>query len=146
MKEFVTSAREAVADEDNEDLVIFKLDDQEVHAYAPTPGQLAMMYAAVSDHAKDDKRIAGVVDFFFGLIDEESQRVLSARLMDRNDPFELDQLTEIMGWLVEQWAARPTRSSSVSSPSPPPTGRKSTGRSRNGGSTHGATASIASAT
>lgn len=144
MKEFVTAAR--VAEEQDDEYISFKVDDIEVHAYEPSPGQLAMMYSSLSDHARDEKRIAGVVDFFFGLLDSDQARILGARLLDRNDSFELEQITEIMGWLVEEWAARPTRPSSASSASPTSTGRKSTARSQKMALTPGSTASTVSAT
>src|SRR5215467_3022070 len=100
MKEFVSAAKAAVLDDD--EVIEFMVDGTPCKAYPPSPGQVALMYSALSEHARDDKRIAGIVDFFFGLLDDNGNKVLANRLLDRNDPFELDQLTEIMTWLVEQ--------------------------------------------
>jgi hypothetical protein len=146
MKEFTTSAKAAIEPDSIDQPITFKVDDVEVRAYEPSPGQMAMMYSALSDLSTDNQRVAGIVDFFLGLLDGDSRRVLAQRLMDREDPFELDELTEIMTWLIGEWSARPTRPSSASTPSPRRTGRKSTVAALNGGLTPGSSDSTASAT
>jgi hypothetical protein len=145
MKEFTSAAKAAVSDDD-EDIITFKVDDAEVRAYPPSPGQLAMMFTSMGDYSTDPKKIAGVIDFILGLLDEDSSQLLGARLMDRRDPFELDQLTAIMEWLVEEWSARPTQPSPASTPSRSSTGRRSTGSVHKMASTRSVSPSVASAT
>jgi hypothetical protein len=145
VKEFTTAAKAAVSDDDDA-VVEFTVDGLEVKAYQPSSGQMAMVYQALSDYNSDQRKVAGIIDFFFGLLDENVQQVLGKRLLSREDPFDLDQVTEILSWLVEEWAGRPTQSSSGSTRSPTPIGPKSTATSRNGGSTRSRSPSTASAT
>jgi len=145
MKEFTTAAKAAVA-EDDDGVITFMVDDLEVKAYQPSSGQMAMVYQALSDYNSDQRKVAGIIDFFFGLLDNDAEQALGRRLLSREDPFDLDQVTEIISWLVEEWAGRPTQSSSGSTRSPTPIGPKSTATSRNGGSTRSRSPSTASAT
>ena len=145
MKEFTTAAQEAVSDED-EQVIEFAVDGLTVKAHQPSSGQMAMVYQAMSDFNTEQRKVAGIVDFFFGLLDEDAQQVLGRRLLSRDDPFDLDQITSIITWLVEEWGGRPTRRSSGSTQSLTPIGAKSTGSSRNGGSTRSRSPSTASAT
>jgi len=144
VKEFTTAAKEAVTDD--EQVVEFTVDGLEVRAHQPSSGQMAMVYQALSDYNTDQRKVAGIIDFFMGLLDEDVQQALGQRLLSREDPFDLDQVTNILTWLVEEWAGRPTRSSSGSTRSPTAIGPKSTATSRNGGSTRSRSPSTASAT
>jgi len=129
VKEFVTAA-ERIENEDtpDDDYVEFAVDGFEVKAYRPDDGQLAVLYAMTGRHTTTPEKIAGTVNFFFGLLDEDSHTHLAQRLMDRNDDFGIAKVNEILTYLVEQWSGRPTRQSSGSSGSQRPTGRKSTQR------------------
>lgn len=49
-----------------------------------------------------------------------SHALILARLKDRSNPIDIDQLTEIIEWLMEQYGLRPTRSSPDSSNGQPP--------------------------
>lgn len=127
MKEFAVAAK--AEDEDPEVVVPikFKVGDQECLAYRPEAGQVAMMYSRMDDTlSSDGERIAAMIDFFMGLLDKDSRRVLSRRLMEREDPFEMETVSDIMDWLMEQWSGRPTTPSSASTRSRVNGGRKST--------------------
>lgn len=136
------------ATEDDPEVVVpikFKVGEQECLAYRPEAGQLAIMYSRMDDTlANDGEKIAAMIDFFMGLLDKESRRVLTRRLMDREDAFEMEDVSDIMNWLMEQWAGRPTQPSSVSTRSRSNGGRKSTVKQPVEGSTLSPSGSIAS--
>lgn len=129
MKEFVTAAERIENETDpDDDYVEFAVDGFEVKAYRPDDGQLAVLYAMTGRHTDTTDKIAGTVNFFFGLLDDESHTHLAKRLMDRRDEFGIAKVNEILQYLVEQWSGRPTRPSPGSSGSQRSTGQKSTRR------------------
>lgn len=126
MKEFTTALREVTepADEPME----FSVDGQALVCYQPSDGQLAMLMASVGRHISKTQQVAGIINFFVEVMDEPSHIYLTERLLDRTDPFGLEEVTEIMSWMIEEWTGRPTQSLSVSTPSRTNGGRKSTRR------------------
>ena len=126
MKEFITAATEAA--ELDEDCIEVPLDGQIYKAYKPTDGQFAFVFATSGKFASTEEQAAGQINFFISLFDEDDQQVLGRRLLDRKDPFGMDMVGEILESLIEEWSGRPTQASSASSPSPKPTGQKSTPR------------------
>lgn len=145
MKEFACAAK-AADDPDIEIPTMFKVGDLTCRAYQPTSGQVAMMFSRASERNEDGERTAATIDFMLGIFDKETSKELGSRLLDRDDPFELENLTEIFEWLMEEWGARPTQSPSASSRSRASGGRKSTGKPRAVESTHLVSASTASST
>jgi len=113
----------------------FVLDDSEYIAYPPTPAQFAVFMSSQAESRESQDHVAGVIDFFDGLLEEEARRTFRRRLLDRDDPFDFDMVQEIMEWLVEEWAARPTKPSSDSPSSRTTTGPRSTAKRRSTAST-----------
>lgn len=76
----------------------------------------------------------------------ESFKRLSARLRDRQHPVDMDQMTEAVVWLVEQYGLRPTQppSSSPGGPDSPASGTSSTASTPDAGSTSAVSPSTAS--
>jgi len=128
MREFVTAAERSEATEDGEEPVVFMLDGHEMRAYKPTEGQFALLMMAMGRHASTTDQFAGVVDFFFNVLDEPSQAYVSSRMMSREDLIPLEKIVEIMEFLTEEWGGRPFRSPSASTSSRRNGGRKSTPR------------------
>lgn len=108
----------------------FVLDDFEYTALPPTPAQFAVFMSSQAESREVSDRVAGVIDFFDGLLTVEAARQFRKRLLDRDDPFDFDMVQEIMEWLVEEWAAHPTQPSPASPVSQPSTGRRSTAKPR----------------
>jgi hypothetical protein len=129
MKEFTVAAK-AQADEDAEveAPIEFKIGEEVFRAYRPTAGQIAVMTSRMDDLSTDMEKLAAIIDFFVGCLDKESNRILSRKLMDRDDPFEMEDVNDILSWLMEQWSGRPTQPSSASARSPRTNGRKSTAK------------------
>lgn len=129
MKEFTTALKAIEQEQDEEDATLhFSLDGHELKIYPPSDGQLALLMASTGRHRTMPNQIAGIIDFFVELMDEESAGYIERRLLDRKDPFGLTEVTAIMEWMVEEWTGRPTQSPSGSTQSRRPGGRRSTPR------------------
>jgi len=115
IKEFTTAAKEAAGQA--EDPVEFSLDGQVLHAYRPTEGQLALLMMALGRHTTETTKIAGAVDFFVSICDQPSYTYLADRLQSRENPIALEEIAEVVQWIIEEWAGRPTPSPSGSTPS-----------------------------
>lgn len=134
MKEFTTAVRVAEVDEDVlEWKMVEAIDDDPKNdrivvcrAYPPTDGQWAMALAGLGRHTSDATRLAAIIDFFVGVLDEPSHQYLVERLLDRRDPFGLPEVSELLEWMVEEWGGRPTGSPSGSATSRRTGGQKST--------------------
>ena len=126
MHEFTTAVKEAEEREvEDGDVVEFKVDGYPCKAYRPTPSQFAFVVTATSRHTPLMQQIAGVINFIDSVMDEDGSSHLQARLLDRKDDFGIDEVRDILEWLIEQWSGRPTESSSGSTRSPRAGGQKS---------------------
>jgi hypothetical protein len=127
LKEFVTSAQ--APDEHVGKEVTCRVDDFEVVFSAPTQSQMAMLLAASSATGDTVESIADTINFFFSMVEDENQHShLKQRLFDRDDPFEIKNIVDILTFLIEEWTARPTQPPSDSMPSQPSVGRRSTAK------------------
>lgn len=131
MKEFTTAIAEAQeTDEDRDEGQVFKVDGVECRCFKPEDGQLAILMASVSRSQNWQTQVAGIINFFVEVLDDDSHQYIVSRLMDRDDPFGLDEVKDIMEWMVEDWTGRPIQPPSVSTRSQANGGRKSTQRTR----------------
>jgi hypothetical protein len=124
LKEFTTAAEAAETAEDEGKP--FTVDGRECRVYQPSSGQMAVLLASVSRTQDWTTQIAGIINFFVEVLDESSNSYIVGRLLDRTDPFGLDEVQSIIEWMVEDWTGRPMPSPSVSTPSRRNGGRKST--------------------
>lgn len=132
MKEFVTAARAVAASGEGavgEELHA-KVDGREITFNPPTEGQMAVLLAASAGLMGDAEAAANIINFFFSLVSEEDSRYLRQKLFHTDDPFGMDEITQITMWMIEEWSARPTKSPSDYMPSQHPGGPKSTPRRR----------------
>jgi hypothetical protein len=107
-KEFVTAVREVVEGEEA-GLIDFTVDGRKMIAHRPGDGQLAVLMAMTSRHSKDVEQIAGIINFFVDVLDDHDHHYIVDRLMDRKDPFGVEEVTAILEYMVEEWTARPTK-------------------------------------
>jgi hypothetical protein len=115
-KHFEMALRAVEADPEEEDFITFDFPEMdgtrspEFKAYLPSPSQFAIAVSATGPRRDLATKLAAIVDFMVEVLDEEGQAYITNRLMtsDRKDPFGLDELTELMNWMVEEWTARPT--------------------------------------
>lgn len=127
MREFITAAEKAGETQDEVDQgITFMVDKVECVAYQPGDGQLAVLMATTGRHSSQNEQIAGIINFFASVLSDESHGYIVSRLLDRRDRFGLEQVQDIIEWLIEEWSGRPTKSPSGSTASPPSTGLSST--------------------
>lgn len=139
MKEFNTALREAT--EDADEALEFTIDGEDMRAYRPTDGQIAITMAAMSRHTSDQTKMAAAIDFFIEVLDEDSAAYVTERLMTRGDPFGLDEVEAILRWLVEEWVGRPIQPPSASTQSRSSGGQRSKPRTTKSTSSASARAS-----
>jgi len=137
MKDFTTAAQAAGQDEEEDDIGFtitspilqpdgsYKNVKEEFWSLMPTPEQLALYMAAFSDDGKEVNMMAATIQFLRDVVEKPSYDRLMEKLRDRKDPTQIETLQEILEYLFEQVADRPTVPSSGSSPSRRPAGRKS---------------------
>lgn len=95
----------------------FKIDDDIFEAAPAIPAETLMEFATrfsdleSADQAKRVSILAEVLDLV--LLPEAFSR-MRARMSDRKNPVELDQLNEIIMWLLGEYGLRPTQASSGS--------------------------------
>ena len=131
-----------------EDALPFQMegDDTQLYAYLPGEGQLVLLMG-VAGQGQPPQEVAGtVLEIFWSLMEPDTARVLRRRLTDRADSFGIGDIMNIVEWLVEEAAARPTQSSSASTPSRTTSGQRSTGTARPRASTRSRSPRTASAT
>ena len=129
MKSFTTSARERESALDGAEPLPFELDGVEMTLHPPTAGQLAVILNAQSS-GSPTQQIGAVIDFCNAILDDQGARHFRQRLLDGDDPFDVEDVQDIIEWAMDEWSARPTQSSSDSSSSQESTGRSSTGKQR----------------
>jgi hypothetical protein len=135
MKQFLTAAKEAAGEtEEYLEFEVGRLNDkgetieiEKCKAYKPSSGQIAMLMATTqARHLPEAEKVAGIINFFVEILDEESHSLIVSRLLNHRDPFGLDDVEEIIWWMMEEWSGNPTGSSSASTPSQTTAGPTST--------------------
>lgn len=108
----------------------FELDGVPLVAYPPTPEAFLLYLNAMAENRDMTESAAGLIDFVHGLLDDDGMAHIEARLMDRKDPFGLEDLNKMLASFMEEWTARPTTPPSGSGSSRSTAGRSSTARPR----------------
>lgn len=133
--EFDTAIEESQHPEDEQPPTPIHIDkgnkqyERTIHAHRPSEGQFALLMRAMGKGSTGGDMLAGAVDFFLGLLDEEDEQYIVKRLLNRKDPFSkkgAEHIQKMLEDLVETWGGHPTQSLSVSTQSPESDGQKST--------------------
>lgn len=160
IKSFVSSATTPQGGAENERTV--EIDGVEVTFMLPDLNQVVLATSMIEGATSNVEAGAALINIFFGLIkpeelvrepdedDDEDDgeieyvdfgaRELERKMMNPRDGFGIETIAEVMGWLLEEWSARPTTPSSRSAASPSPGGKASKARQRGAASTRGGTA------
>lgn len=128
MKTFKTTGTKSPSAWEEAQPITFKIDDDEFTAYPPTEGQIAYMMASQAQDREMADTIAGILDFFTGLLDAADAAKFRRRFLDRDDNLSFETMQDVIESLVEEWSERPTKPSSDSTTSRARTGRKSTAK------------------
>jgi hypothetical protein len=147
-KTFALSVAAANGDDPVDDAMPFMLEgtDDQLYAYQPTEGQLVLLLGAMNEYASGEQQAATVLDVFWGLLSEDTAGTLKRRLRDRHDTLGLQDIMNIIEWIVEETSARPTKLSLASQPSRATSGHLSTGGVQRKRSTRSPSRPIASTT
>ncbi len=110
----------------------FRIDDDLFEAARALPGKtLARFAGRFSDVDKTpvDKQLEIFAEVLGMVLLPESNARFQKRLDDLEQPIELEQASDVITWLLEEYGLRPTEPSSESSsgPSSPASGTNSTG-------------------
>ena len=94
--------------------ISFKLWDQEFHCVPAIQGRLLL--DIVSDSSSEDvSKSSQVMDKFFNaVLKPESKKAFDEILSDQEKITSLETLTEIVGWLMEEYSNRPNERSLAS--------------------------------
>ena len=97
------------------------------HAYEPYEGAVVALLADVTGRrSKTTDKISGLVDFVMDIVDDETKAYLTDRLLDREDPFGAEDLSQIALGLIAEVGGRPTKLPSDFAPSRKTAGQRST--------------------
>lgn len=102
MREYVTAATKASGEP-----IEFKLDGRLLTARPPAEGQVALVMARMGRHSSTADRVAGLVDFFWELLDEADKQYVMDNLL--SGKLEFSQISDITRDLLEEWGGRPTK-------------------------------------
>lgn len=131
LKSFTTAARAAEENALDGLPVEVEIDGRNVVFLPPSDGQFAIALAGSSDLATTASQAATQINFFFSLLaKEEDSTYLRRRLFNRDDPFGIDMVADIITYLMEEWSARPTKQPSDYLPSQSSGGTRSTAQRR----------------
>lgn len=100
--------------------IVFAIDADEFEWTPPKQAGLLLdtIGLGVDRERLDDARMDQVraqIDWVSSGLHPDDRDLLLDRLRDPDDSFDVDQLVEVMKWLIEQTTARPTRRPSASS-------------------------------
>lgn len=101
----------------------FKIDDDVFEAASAIPAEVLMDFAAQfagmdPENAPVDKQLEAFRSVLSLVLLEESLDRFNARLRDRSNPIDIEQIEEIITWLFAEYGLRPTELSSGSSAGP----------------------------
>lgn len=92
---------------DNLPSISFKIHDEEFNCVKQLQGKVMLEFIAGSN-SDDSADIASMIELFFNnVLDEESLKRFNALTHDKDRYVSTETLSEIVGWLVEQYSDRP---------------------------------------
>lgn len=82
---------------------------RKIKVHPPNSGQVAILMARMGRHSTFNDKMAGVIDFFVGILDEADYDYVVNRLLDPKDNLGIEEIQSVMEWLLEEWTGRPTK-------------------------------------
>lgn len=125
------AAANAVRDDDTDEYVWTKPgSDDQLRISRPTPGQHMVLLGMQGGFANATEQMRTFVNYFYALVSTQDKAKVQRWLLDPEEDFEVETLTDILTEATEHWSGRPTEPSSNSTGSRSSTGRKSTSGKR----------------
>ena len=112
--------------------ISFRVDDDVFHAAPGVPAEVlldfATQFTGMGPGSPVDEQLKAFRGVFELVLLPESLERFNERMRDRANPIEIDQVEDIITWLMEQYGLRPTElpSGSPDGPQNPATGTTST--------------------
>lgn len=85
----------------------------------PTMQELASVAGSLKNETDNDKLFAEIANIFNVILTDASAVRFQERLRSKEEPIDVEQLVDIMMWLLEEYGLRPTQPSSSSSDGAP---------------------------
>lgn len=100
--------------DESAEAISFKIHDEEFFCLSQVQGRLLL--ALVKDSSSEDPLVAaGTIDTFFSqVLTDESLERFNALTTDKHRIVTTETLGEIVGWLLEEYSARPEEQPEVS--------------------------------
>lgn len=83
--------------------------ERKIKVHPPKNGQVALLMASMGRRSSFNDKMAGVIDFFVGILDESDYDYVVDRLLDARDDLGIEEVTAVLEWLTEEWSGRPTK-------------------------------------
>lgn len=106
--------------------ITFALNGEEFTCRPALPGRMLLEFVRRADAETGGTAAMAIIDFLVQAVDESETERFEALLNDPDQIVQVETLGEIVGWLVEQYSARPTKGRSRSSAGRSNGGRTST--------------------
>jgi hypothetical protein len=102
--------------------ISFRVDDDMFHAARGVPADVLLDFAtefsSMETSATIDQQLKAFRSMLEVVLLPESLKRFNERMRDRENPIEIDQVEDIVTWLMEQYGLRPTEPSSASPSGP----------------------------
>lgn len=113
-------------------VIEFQIDDDVFRCHPRLPAQVLMDFAIKSDQMGDnptgEQGMQAMIDVLQATLMPDHYTRFRERMRDAANPIEMDQISEIVPWIMEQYGLRPTEpsNSSLDGPSSQAPGTSST--------------------
>lgn len=144
LKQFGNAAKASTAEPQEPPLTAQVL-DRKVTFHSPGTGQLAYLASYMAGDDEEIVMYGGMLNFLFSLLQDEDDKAYVKRAL-RDMSLSMEDVEEILVWIVEEWSDRPTKPASDSSSGRRSSGKSSTANSRRVASRRSTSGSTASAT
>lgn len=105
------------------DPIQFRIDNDVFHAPARIPAQTLIEFTRKFEGLGEDSDISKTIEAFMSTIElvllPDSAELFKRRMGDKTNPISMDQVNDVVPWLMEQYGLRPTQSSEDSSDGQP---------------------------
>jgi hypothetical protein len=95
------------ASELSKEPIVFKLHDEEFTCVPEIQGSFMLDIVKNSNSDDGAKTATIILEFFEGVLEDESFVRFNALIKDKHRVVKIDTLSEIVGWLISEYSGRP---------------------------------------
>lgn len=93
-----------------DEIITFDIDGEDFTARPDIPGAVILDFVAAAD-AGPGKAAAKIMEFFERALDQENHKRFEAKVNDPDVIVEMETLSDIVAYLIEEYTSRPTGAS-----------------------------------